>query len=51
MLKLNWPEVRGQYINQQEEIGNGLSLVRIVSPGGLTPLNEDSEIDYIPLIS
>ena len=51
MLKLNWPEVRGQYINQQEDIGNGLSLVRIVSPGGLAPLNEDSEINYIPLIS
>ena len=51
MLKLNWPEVRGQYINQQEDIGNGLSLIRIVSPGGLAPLNEDSEINYIPLIS
>ncbi len=51
MLKLNWPEVRGQYINQQEDIGNGLSLIRIVSPGGLAPLNEDSEINYTPLIS
>ena len=51
ILKLNWPEVRGQYINQSEEIGNGLSLIRLVSAGGLAPLNEESEISYIPLIS
>ena len=51
ILKLNWPEVRGQFINQSEEIGNGLSLIRLVSAGGLTPLNEESEISYIPLIS
>lgn len=51
ILKLNWPEVRGQFINQSEEIGNGLSLIRLVSAGGLAPLNEESEISYIPLIS
>ena len=51
ILKLNWPEVRGQFINQSEEIGNGLSLIRLVSAGGLAPLNEDSQISYIPLIS
>ena len=51
LLKLNWPEIRGQYINQSEEIGNGLSLIRLVSAGGLSPLNEDSEINYIPIIS
>ena len=51
ILKLNWPEVRGQFINQSEEIGNGLSLIRLVSAGGLAPLNEESEISYTPLIS
>ena len=51
ILKLNWPEVRGQFINQSEEIGNGLSLIRLVSAGGLAPLNEESKISYIPLIS
>ena len=51
ILKLNWPEVRGQFINQSEEIGNGLSLIRLVSAGGLAPLNEESEVSYIPLIS
>ena len=51
ILKLNWPEVRGQFINQSEEIGNGLSLIRLVSAGGLAPLNVESEISYIPLIS
>ena len=49
MLKLNWPEVRGQYINQAEEIGDGLSLIRLVSPGGLSPLNDESEISYTPI--
>ena len=51
MLKLNWPEVRGQFINQKEDIGNGLSLIRIISPGGLSKLNEDSDINYTSLIS
>ena len=51
MLKLNWPEVRGQFINQAEEIGDGLSLIRLVSPGGLSPLNDESEISYTPIIS
>ena len=51
MLKLNWPEVRGQFINQKEDIGNGLSLIRMISPGGLSKLNEDSDINYTSLIS
>ena len=51
MLKLNWPEVRGQFINQNTDIGNGLSLIRIISPGGLSKLNDESEISYTPLIS
>ena len=51
MLKLNWPEVRGQFINQKEDVGNGLSLIRIISPGGLSKLNEDSDINYTSLIS
>ena len=51
MLKLNWPEVRGQFINQAEEIGDGLSLIRLVSPGGLSPLNDESEISYTPIMS
>jgi len=51
LLKLNWPEVRGQYINQSEDIGNGLSLIRLVSAGGLSPLNEESGISYTPIIS
>ncbi len=51
MLKLNWPEVRGQFINQNEDIGDGLSLIRIVSPGGISKLNEDSGINYTSLIS
>ena len=45
------PEVRGQYINQAEEIGDGLSLIRLVSPGGLSPLNDESEISYTPIMS
>ncbi len=51
MLKLNWPEVRGQFINQAEEIGDGLSLIRLVSPGGLSPLNDESKISYTPIMS
>ena len=51
MLKLNWPEVRGQFIYQAEEIGDGLSLIRLVSPGGLSPLNDESEISYTPIMS
>lgn len=51
LLKLNWPEVRGQFINQSQEIGSGLSLIRLVSAGGLSPLNEKSEISYTPIIS
>ena len=51
MLKLNWPEVRGQFINQNTDIGNGLSLIRIISPGGLSKLNDESEISYTPLMS
>jgi len=51
MLKLNWPEVRGQFINQNTDIGNGLSLIRIISPGGLSKLDDESEISYTPLIS
>ncbi len=51
MLKLNWPEVRGNFINQSETVGSGLSLVRLVSPGGFAPLNEDSQVVYSPLIS
>ncbi len=51
MLKLNWPEVRGNFINQYEVVGSGLSLIRLVSPGGLAPLNEESEVIYTPLIS
>ncbi len=51
LLKLNWPEVRGQYINQSEEIGDGLSLIRLVSPGGLSQLDDQSEILYIPIMS
>ena len=51
MLKLNWPEVRGQFINQNEDIGDGLSLIRIVSPGGLSKLDEDNSINYTSLIS
>ena len=51
MLKLNWPEVRGQFINQAEEIGDRLSLISLVSPGGLSPLNDESEISYTPIMS
>ncbi len=51
LLKLNWPEVRGQFINQSEDIGNGLSLIRLVSAGGLSPLNEESGVSYTSIIS
>ena len=51
LLKLNWPEVRGQFINQSEEIGDGLSLIRLVSPGGLSQLNNESEVIYTSIMS
>ena len=51
MLKLNWPEVRGSFINQNENISDGLSLIRLVSPGGLAPLNEESSVNYFPILS
>ena len=51
MLKLNWPEVRGNFINQNENISDGLSLIRLVSPGGLAPLNEESSVNYFPILS
>jgi ABC-type uncharacterized transport system involved in gliding motility auxiliary subunit len=51
MLKLNWPEVRGSFINQNENISDGLSLIRLVSPGGLVPLNEESSVKYFPILS
>ena len=51
LLKLNWPEVRGQFINQSEEIGDGLSLIRLVSPGGLSQLNDESEVIYTSIMS
>ena len=50
-MKLNWPEVRGQFINQSEEIGDGLSLIRLVSPGGLSQLNDESEVIYTSIMS
>ena len=51
LLNLNWPEVRGQFINQSEEIGDGLSLIRLVSPGGLSQLNDESEVIYTSIMS
>ena len=51
MLQLNWPEVRGNFINQNENISDGLSLIRLVSPGGLAPLNEESSVNYFPILS
>ena len=51
MLKLNWPEVRGNFINQNENISDGLSLIRLVSPGGLAPLNEESSVNYFTILS
>ncbi len=51
LLKLNWPEVRTDYINQQEDISNGLSLVRLISPGGLIKLEDESETTYTSILS
>src|SRR5210317_2367604 len=51
LLKLNWPEVRSDFINQQEEISNGLSLVRLISPGGLMKLEEESQTTYSSILS
>ena len=51
LLKLNWPEVRTDFINQQEEISNGLSLVRLISPGGLMKLDEESQTTYTSILS
>src|SRR6056300_294360 len=51
LLKLNWPEVRTDFINQQEDISNGLSLVRLISPGGLLKLEEESQTTYNSILS
>ena len=51
ILKLNWPEVRTDFINQQEDISNGLSLVRLISPGGLIKLEDESETTYTSILS
>ena len=51
LLKLNWPEVRTDFINQQEDISNGLSLVRLISPGGLMKLDEESQTTYSGILS
>ena len=51
LLKLNWPEVRTDFINQQEDISNGLSLVRLISPGGLMKLEEESQTTYSSILS
>src|SRR5210317_598286 len=51
LLKLNWPEVRTEFINQQEDISNGLSLVRLISPGGLLKLEEESQTTYNSILS
>ena len=51
LLKLNWPEVRTDFINQQEDISNGLSLVRLISPGGLMKLDEESQTTYSSILS
>ena len=51
LLKLNWPEVRTDFINQQEDISNGLSLVRLISPGGLMKLDEESQTNYSSILS
>ena len=51
LLKLNWPEVRTDFINQQEDISNGLSLVRLISPGGLMKLEEESQTTYSGILS
>jgi ABC-type uncharacterized transport system involved in gliding motility auxiliary subunit len=46
LLKLNWPEVRTDFINQQEDISNGLSLVRLISPGGTNEIRRRKS-DYL----
>ena len=51
LLKLNWPEVRSDFINQQEEISNGLSLVRLISPGGLMQQDQESPTTYTSILS
>jgi len=51
LLKLNWPEVRSDFINQQEEISNGLSLVRLISPGGLMQQERESPTTYTSILS
>jgi len=51
LLKLNWPEVRTDFINQQEDISNGLSLVRLISPGGLMKLEDESKTTYTSVLS
>ena len=51
LLKLNWPEVRSDFINQQEEISNGLSLVRLISPGGLMQQKQESPTTYTSILS
>ena len=51
LLKLNWPEVRSDFINQQEEISNGLSLVRLISPGGLMQQEKESPTTYTSILS
>ena len=51
LLKLNWPEVRTDFINQQEDISNGLSLIRLISPGGLMKLEDESQTTYTSVLS
>src|SRR5210317_2295630 len=51
LLKLNWPEVRTDFINQQEDISNGLSLVRLISPGGLMKQEQESPTTYTSILS
>ena len=51
VLKLNWPEIREDSINQDEPYSQGLSLVRLVSAGGLSQLNNESNLEYIPILS
>ena len=51
LLKLNWPEIRTDFINQQEDISNGLSLVRLISPGGFNRLEDESKTTYTSILS
>ena len=51
VLKLNWPEIREDSINQDEPYSQGLSLVRLVSAGGLSQLKNESNLEYIPILS